>query len=202
MIYKVIQSKQEELRSWEQSGTSQVVDCCHIQIQISSAHWDHSGPGISAENTWQTLNKWAEALKLPLGVTVTGSSHMTSIFDPYCVIMVGRHECEIKKQRRASASNLVHSTFMTMLLITEAFGTITPFSDSYKIGLDDSNPPIVKAVPKSAIAKVCLYQRDPWSFKYIVRIPVDNTKLRWCPELLPVVREWWGEGLCSECSRE
>lgn len=48
-----------------------------------------------------------------------------------------------------------------MLLITEAFGTIAPFSGSYKIGLDDSNPPIIKAVPKSAIAKVrWLCQRD------------------------------------------
>ncbi|KAI9574154.1 hypothetical protein HD554DRAFT_2165654 [Boletus coccyginus] len=40
-----------------------------------------------------------------------------------------------------------------MPLITKGFGTIAPFSGSCKIGLDDSSPPIVKAVSKSAIAE-------------------------------------------------
>lgn len=52
--------------------------------------------------------------------------------------------------------------------ISEAFGTITPFSGAYKIGLDNSYTPTVKAVPKGAVAKVCRPRPGPSGTKSLI----------------------------------
>lgn len=64
----------------------------------------------------------------------------------------------------------------------EPFGTITPFHDSHKIGLDDADPPVVKSIQKCAVAKVRLFPlcrrlRFPTGVQCIfVYDPVDGAK--------------------------
>ncbi|KAF8125957.1 hypothetical protein EV363DRAFT_1075361, partial [Boletus edulis] len=64
-----------------------------------------------------------------------------------------------------------------MVLITEAFSTIAPFRGPYKIGLDNSNPPIVKAIPKGAVAEWTVQNFDDAPDCY--RLFVNDGKKDW-----------------------